>query len=173
MESIVDFVGDRAVREELDLLFLPSKISVRTGLRLEPVPDLSLLQTSLPLPSCPSSPGEPSRSCVSKFTAQILEIYCFFLTLAFTRSDADCFQVREVPVILLCPPKRSAPPLESIEVRYMLTFTVSSRVDFVQDLYLKELKVYKPAPKVPCPASSTIPQPQHSLTTLYLFLGRQ
>ena len=34
-----------------------------------------------------------------------------------------------------------------------------SRVDFVQDLYLKELKVYKPAPKVPHPVSSPVPQP--------------
>ena len=61
----------------------PVQISVRTGPRLEPVlsstsPPIHLSLKLSTLPSCPSSPGKPSRSCVAKFTAKILEIHCFF-----------------------------------------------------------------------------------------------
>jgi len=66
------------VREELDLLFLPSRLSVRTGLRLE----LVLSSKSLPIPpSCPSPPGKPSRLCASKFATEIPEIYDFLVHL--------------------------------------------------------------------------------------------
>ena len=59
-------------------------------------------------PSCPSSPTKPSRSCGSKLATHTLEIYDFSRTLTFARSATDCFQVREVPAVLLCPRKRSA-----------------------------------------------------------------
>ena len=44
-----------------------------------------------------------------------VEFTVFSFTLAFARSNfqisgTGCFQVREVPVILLCPPKTSVPP---------------------------------------------------------------
>ena len=42
-----------------------------------------------------------------------------------------------------------------------------------RSLYLKELKVCRPAPRVPRPASLPVPQPQNSLVTSYLFLGRE
>ena len=50
--------------EELDLLFLPFRISVRTGLHLEPIlpsnpPSVHLSTKPPTFPSCPSSPGKP------------------------------------------------------------------------------------------------------------------
>ena len=140
------------------------------------LPHFSLfhLQTHSHPPSCPSSPGKPSQSCVSKFTTRNPRNSPFFLNLAFTRSDTDCFQARQVPVILLRPPKGSVLPPELVwDSIHILNFTILSRVDFVQDLYLKELKVYKPAPKVPPPALFTCPQRQNSFATLTLFLGCQ
>jgi len=47
----------------------PSRILARTGLRLRP-------------PSCPSSPGKPSLSYVSKFTTEILELTAFLHSCA-------------------------------------------------------------------------------------------
>ena len=52
----------------------------------------------------------------------------------------------------------------------MLKWTVASRVDFVQDLYLKELKIYKPAPKVLRPAFSPALN-LNSFATVSLLLG--
>ena len=61
--------------KRLEPFISPVKISVRTGPRLEPVlsstsPPIHLSLKLSTLPSCPSSLGKPSRSCVAKFTAK-------------------------------------------------------------------------------------------------------
>ena len=52
----------------------------------------------------------------------------------------------------------------------MLKFTVSPHADFLQDLYLRKLKIYKPAPKVPRPTFS-LALNLNSFVTSYLLLG--
>ena len=120
------------------------------------------------------SPGKPSRSRLSKTTTHTPEMYDFFWH-SCARPDTDYFQIHELPVTLLCPPRRSV-SLRNRSRRDICTippFQIAPRVDFVKDLYLEELNVYKPVPKVPRPMSSPVPQPQHSLATSYFFLGCQ
>jgi len=123
-------------------------------------PDPYLLQTFLPFPRVFRHQGlSPLGRTYPYSRPESLEFTTFSRTLPFTRtvsrSRASCH-----------PPLQSekvCPSLESIQTRCMLSSTVSPRVDFVQDLYLKELGVNKPAPKVPL-ASSPVPKPQRCNT---------
>ena len=170
-ESIVDFV-DRGVREGLHLLFLPLRISVRTGPRLEPVLPSTSPRSISPSNFPPSLMSFVARQALSvvrtQIHSQILEIYHFFLH-PFRRGQlpgprGSCHPPPSSEKVCSSP--------ESAQTHRMLNFADSSRVDFVQDLYLKELKVYKPAPKVPRPAPSPV-KPRNSPLTSYLLLGCQ
>ena len=166
IESIVDFV-DRVVREELGPF-----ISLRRDLGLNRTtprsPPFTLISPSNFLPSPMSF---VVRQALSVVRIQIHNINTGNLRFFLLRHG-----------LLPGPPGSCHPPLssekvcsspESFKTRYKPNFAVPSRVDFVQDLYLKELKVYKPAPKVPRPAFLPVPQPQNSLVTSYLSLGCQ
>jgi len=103
--GIVDFVRSCG-EERTGPLFLPSRISVRTVLRPEPV-----LSSSLTLVFFSFRPFyHPLVSFVARQAPSVVhiqihdpppEIYDFSCTLAFTRADTDCFHLREVPVVLL------------------------------------------------------------------------
>ena len=72
----------------------------------------------------------------------------FFRHFMFICTDTDCFQVCQVPLVLLRPPKGSVRP-QNLPKRDVNTQTSPlCLIDFVQDLYLREVKAYKPAPKV-------------------------
>jgi len=65
------------------------------------------------------------------------------------------------PARFLSPPsvlRQTGLPLPGVypDAVYTFDFTVSPRVDFVQDPYPEELKVCKPVPKVSRPASSIV-----------------
>jgi len=105
---------------------------------IPPVQDLG--SNIYTLPSCPSSPDKPSRSCISEFTTQISGISHFLAHLRLpvqTQTTSRSAGFRSSSPVL----RRGLLPRESIQMRYTLNATVSPRVDFVQDLYLKELKV--------------------------------
>jgi len=112
------------------------------------------------LPSCPASPGKPSRSCVSKFTTHIPEIYHFL--------SHTCAYLFRHPESAIRRPLSSSPILQKVcfpgihVARYIFNSAVLSHGDFIQDPYLKELKVHKPAPKVPRPVSSPAPRSPNS-----------
>ena len=154
----IESIGDRGVREELDLLFPPSGISVRTGLRLEPVPSRSISPSNLStLPSCPSPSGKPSR--VSKSTTHTPEIYDFSRTLAFTRSDTDCFQTHEVPVIFLHPQEGLLPSGTHIGTIYAQIHRCISR-RFRPGLVSQGAQGLQTSAKGTTSRASTPPQPQ-------------
>ena len=118
-------------------------------------PDPSLLQTFRPSPHVLRRQASPlgraypnSRSKSQRFTIFLaLRVHpCRHGLLPGPRGSSR-------------PPPSSekvCPSLESLRTRF-LNCPASPRIDFVQDLYLKELKVYKPAPKVPRPVSSPVP----------------
>lgn len=136
-------------------------LSARTGLvgawnlKLSTSPSL-YSSSKLPLAPllCLSSLGRLSRLCVFEFLSK----FAAFLIFSCPCSDTDCFQVRQVPVVHFRPPKRSTHPQNPL--RRELEHSISSicLIDFVQDLYLKELKAYKPAPKVRFPRPTCDPR---------------
>jgi len=144
-------------RELLD--FVGSCGEGGVGPFISPIQDLGSNRAILQEPILSSnSPRSPSlMSFVTRQAPSVvpIQICDFSLTLAFTHADTEFFQVRS--------------PLE----RYILNSAVLSPVDFVQDLYLKELKVYKPPPDALRSSSSPVPSPQNSFVALSLSLGCQ
>ena len=140
-------------------------LSVRTGpapvdawnFKLLTSPSLySTSKYSLPPPSCLSSLGRHSRPCVFKFISKFVVF-------------SDIFVSSPRHGLLPGPPGSCRPlpfsekvyrPPELTQTRTRILNSVTlSHVDFVQDLYLKELKAYKPAPKVPFPRPACNPLP--------------
>ena len=107
IESAVDFV--RSWSEGRDRAFISSAQDLGLNRAMPRTRTTHLSFKPLDPPSCPSPSGKSFRSCVSKSITQLLVLYSFSHTPAFTRSDTDCFQTHEVPVVLLRPPERSAP----------------------------------------------------------------
>ena len=158
MEGVVDFTGSCG-EGRVGSLFLASRISVRTGLRLEPAVSSNSSRFFSPsnvstLSSRPSSPGRSSRSLVFKFTTHVPEIYLFFshsCVYLFRRGLLPGPRGSRHP-----PPKRSAPPRNPSRRDICSTSPFRS---VSRRFRPKALEVYKPAPKVPRPASSPVPQP--------------
>ena len=122
MESIVVCVG--CVREELGPFW---QISVRTGpIRigawnlsfLLPHLDLFLLQALYPSP-CPSSPGKPSQSCVSKFATKSRKFTIF--------SDSRVHSFRHG--LLPGPPGHCRLPPSSERVRFVSEYLYRAWMD--------------------------------------------
>ena len=118
-------------------------------------PDLSLLRTFPPSPLvlCRQASPQPKSP---KFT----------IFLAHLRSPLQTRTVSSSARFLSS--KRSVPVWNRLRHDiHVLDFTVLSHVDSVRDLYLKELKFYKPATS----RASPILQPQSSSSASSLFLA--
>ena len=141
--------------------FSPSDLGsnrAHSSRRLEPVLSLVVPRSNFLLPSLMSFVARQAFSAV-RVQTNTGNSQIFSLTLAF-RSFRHGLQPG--PLGSCHPPPSSEKVcslLESTQTRY--TSSTLYCIDFVQDLYLKELKGYKPAPKVLTTSRVfTRPQPQ-------------
>lgn len=102
----------------------------------------SLIQTFSLVPlSCLSLPGRLSQPCVSWiFKDKIPRIYEFFMFQTRTATRSARF-LSSSSVLRKGMPFTYKMPIRGPYVQFIC-------IDFVQDLYLREVKSYKPAPKV-------------------------
>jgi hypothetical protein len=139
-------------------------LSVRTGpvpvdawnFKLSTSPSLCSSKLYPAPPSCLSSLGKRFRSCVLEFISKFLVFSDIFVP-SFRRG-----LLPGLPGSCHPPPssEKVYPPPEPTQTRTrILNFVILPHTDFVQDLYLKEVKAYKPAPKVlfPRPTCNTRP----------------
>jgi hypothetical protein len=120
-------------------------------------------------PSYPSSPGKPSQPCVYNPITQISANLRFFLAVVFRRGllldpPGSCHPFLSPKGSVVSP--RNPPGREYTHS----TPPFCSRVDFVQDLYLKKPEVHKPAPKVSTPHVFT-PVLNHSKNSFVTFVS--
>ena len=126
------------------------------------------------LPTCPSSPGKPSRSCLSKFTTEIPEVYRFpphscvhpFRRGVLPGPRGSCYpplRLEKVcfPWNLSRPDTYSTPPFHPTQISSITRTLGNSRfTSQCQKYYIPSL-------------SSPAPRPQNSFVTLSLFLARR
>ena len=157
------------IREELNLLSF--RISVRTGLRPS--------SSNSPRSVFPSNLYPHVLRCQANSLGRAYPIHYqnpgrFLFTLhSYIHPCIHVDYLRSARFLSSSSIQKGPLPPESIKARYVFNFTVSPRVDFVQGLYLNELKVYKPAPKAPRPMSSPVSHSQHSFSAFSFSSGCQ